>query len=125
MKLIKTATVIAFGAIMVWAGPPSHHHSGLNHKTTAQKNDSVIVSQSTHDSMGMSDTAKAMKDTTNLKFQTTCPVMGGQVNRDLYVDYKGNRIYVCCKMCLSKVKKDPEKFIKKLESMKEPIEKAK
>jgi len=48
-------------------------------------------------------------------FQTTCPVMGGKINKKLYVDYKGKRIYVCCGGCISTVKADPEKYIKKLE----------
>lgn len=50
-----------------------------------------------------------------VKKQTTCPVMGGTVNPKLYVDYEGKRIYVCCKGCLPEVKKDPAKYIAKLE----------
>lgn len=52
-----------------------------------------------------------------LKPQTTCPVMGGDIDKSLYVDYKGKRIYVCCEGCLAKLKKNPEKYIKKLEKM--------
>lgn len=52
-----------------------------------------------------------------LKPQTTCPVMGGEIDRELYVDHKGKRIYVCCPGCLGKLKKNPEKYIKKLERM--------
>ena len=33
------------------------------------------------------------------KVQTVCPVMGGVINKDLYVDYKGKRIYFCCPDC--------------------------
>ncbi len=47
--------------------------------------------------------------------QTTCPVMGGKVNKDLYVDHNGKRVYVCCEGCVGAVKKDPETYIKKLE----------
>jgi len=51
-----------------------------------------------------------------LKPQTTCPVMTGQsIDKTLYVDYKGKRIYVCCRGCIAKVKKNPEKYLKKLE----------
>ena len=50
------------------------------------------------------------------KAQTTCPVMGSAVNTNLYVDYDGKRIYVCCKECLETVKKDPAKYISKLEN---------
>ena len=50
------------------------------------------------------------------KRQTQCPVMGGKVNKNLYVDHNGKRIYVCCAGCITAVKKDPAKYIKKLEA---------
>jgi len=50
------------------------------------------------------------------KKQTTCPVMGGKINKAQYVDANGKRIYVCCKGCIAPLKADPEKFIKKMES---------
>jgi YHS domain-containing protein len=50
-----------------------------------------------------------------VKKQITCPVMGGAVNTNLFLDYEGKRIYVCCKGCLPDVKKDPAKYIAKLE----------
>ena len=50
-----------------------------------------------------------------VKNQATCPVMGGAVNKSLYVDYEGKRIYVCCKGGLPEVKKDPAKYVAKLE----------
>ncbi len=46
--------------------------------------------------------------------QKSCPVMGGKINKDLYVDHDGKRVYVCCKGCVGAVKNDPEKYIKKL-----------
>lgn len=37
-----------------------------------------------------------------------CPVEPEEkVNPSLYVEYKGKRIYVCCKKCLERVKEDP------------------
>ncbi|OGV46188.1 MAG: hypothetical protein A2X46_12375 [Lentisphaerae bacterium GWF2_57_35] len=50
-----------------------------------------------------------------IKPQTVCPVMGGTIDKNLYVDYQGKRVYVCCKMCIQEVQKDPTKYIKKLE----------
>lgn len=54
--------------------------------------------------------------------QTTCPVMGNPIDKTLYVDYKGKRIYVCCAGCIDEVKKDPEKYIKKLADMGQSVE---
>ena len=48
--------------------------------------------------------------------QEVCPVMGGEINKDLYVEYEGRRIYFCCKGCPGKFKENPEKYVKKLES---------
>ena len=47
--------------------------------------------------------------------QTTCPVMAGKIDKSIYLDHKGSRVYFCCKACLEPFKKDPGKFIKKLE----------
>jgi len=50
------------------------------------------------------------------KPQTVCPVLKGNVDKNIYVDYKGQRIYFCCKGCDAEFKKDPEKYLKKMES---------
>ena len=60
---------------------------------------------------------KAKQDTvqtTEVK-QTVCPVMGGEINKEVYADYNGKRVYFCCQGCLSTFKKNPEKYMKKLE----------
>jgi YHS domain-containing protein len=48
------------------------------------------------------------------KPQTTCPVLGGNVDKNVYADYQGKRIYFCCQGCDAEFKKDPEKYMKKL-----------
>ena len=50
-----------------------------------------------------------------VKRQTLCPIMGGQVNTNLYVDAKGARVYFCCKGCPADFRKDPARYIAKLE----------
>lgn len=57
--------------------------------------------------------------------QTKCPVMGGDINKSLYVDADGKRIYVCCGGCIDAVKKNPQKFIKELEAKGITLDKAK
>ena len=46
--------------------------------------------------------------------QATCPVMGGKINRSVYTDHEGKRIYFCCAGCDATFKKDPAKYLKKL-----------
>jgi YHS domain-containing protein len=48
------------------------------------------------------------------KPQTVCPVMGGTINKELYVDYQGQRVYFCCPACVEPFKKEPEKYLKKM-----------
>ena len=56
--------------------------------------------------------------------QTTCPVMGGEVSKELYVDVEGKRIYVCCDYCIGEIKKDPSKYIKKVKDNGQELEDA-
>ena len=58
------------------------------------------------------------------KTQTACPVLQGNIDKNVYVDYKGHRIYFCCKGCDAEFKKDPEKYLKKLESQGVTLEKS-
>ena len=55
--------------------------------------------------------------------QTTCPVMGGTINKELYADYNGERVYFCCMACPPQFEKDPQKFIDKLKAMGQEPEK--
>jgi YHS domain-containing protein len=48
------------------------------------------------------------------KDQSTCPVMGGLINKSLYADYQGNRVFFCCPPCLKEFKRDPDKYVKKM-----------
>ncbi len=50
-----------------------------------------------------------------LKPQTKCPVMGGDINKEVFVDHEGQRIYFCCPGCIKKFKADPEEYLKKME----------
>ena len=50
-----------------------------------------------------------------VKKQTVCPIMGGAVETDIYADANGKRVYFCCKGCIAEFKKDPAKYIDKLE----------
>jgi YHS domain-containing protein len=48
-----------------------------------------------------------------LKHQTHCPVMGGEIDSTLYTDIQGQRVYHCCPACSEKMKADPDKYFKK------------
>ena len=46
--------------------------------------------------------------------QTTCPVMGGKINKEISTTYKGKTVYFCCPGCIDKFTKDPNAYIGKL-----------
>jgi YHS domain-containing protein len=48
------------------------------------------------------------------KTQVACPVQGGKINKDLYVDYQGQRVYFCCPACIPIFNKDPENYLRKM-----------
>ncbi len=56
------------------------------------------------------------------KPQTRCPVMGGKINKALYVDADGRRVYACCAGCLPKIEADPARYIQVIESRGETVE---
>jgi len=58
------------------------------------------------------------------KPQTICPVMGGPIDKNLYVDVKGKRIYLCCAACEEPVRVETDKYIKKIEARGETVEDA-
>jgi len=57
------------------------------------------------------------------KPQTVCPVLGGNIDKKVYLDYQGKRIYFCCTGCDAEFKKDPEKYLKKIEEQGITLEK--
>ncbi len=46
--------------------------------------------------------------------QTTCPVMGGAIDKTIFVEYKGKKVYFCCPGCVETFKANPEKYLAKL-----------
>jgi len=56
--------------------------------------------------------------------QTTCPVLCGKISKEIYTDYKGQRIYFCCTGCDAEFKKDPEKYLQKMKEQGVTPEKA-
>jgi Cu(I)/Ag(I) efflux system membrane fusion protein len=51
--------------------------------------------------------------------QTTCPVMGGPIDPNVYVEHNGKRVYFCCKGCDKKFMESPERYIDRLPQFRE------
>jgi YHS domain-containing protein len=48
------------------------------------------------------------------KAQTNCPICKMKINKELYADYKGERVYFGCNACPEEFRKNPEKYVKQL-----------
>lgn len=45
---------------------------------------------------------------------TVCPVSGEEIDSEITAVYNGKTYALCCKSCLKKFNKDPEKYVSKL-----------
>ena len=61
---------------------------------------------------------KAADAATAAAVQTTCPVMGNSIDRNVYVEYKGKKVYFCCAACRAEFAENPEKYVNKLPQFK-------
>lgn len=47
--------------------------------------------------------------------QTTCPIMdGNKIDKNVFVEYQGKKVYFCCADCKAKFLAEPEKYLAKL-----------
>lgn len=49
-------------------------------------------------------------------FNSVCPVSSEEIDDPVLAEYNGKVYAVCCKSCMKKFKKDPEKYISRLSS---------
>ncbi len=65
---------------------------------------------------GLLNFGGSMPGTAIAASQEKCAVLSGNVDKKVFVDYKGKRIYFCCAGCIEQFNKDPEKYLKKMEA---------
>jgi YHS domain-containing protein len=64
-------------------------------------------------------TAEASAQNAAAGEQTICPVMGNPIDKSVFVEYQGKKVYFCCPDCKAKFNADPEKYIAKLPQFKQ------
>src|SRR5678816_2843767 len=64
------------------------------------------------------DAKKGEGEKKQAELNTKCPVSGDDVDKEVTEVYKGRTIAFCCKDCVKDFKKDPDKFVKKLDEEK-------
>lgn len=51
--------------------------------------------------------------------QTICPVMKGPINKDIFTEYEGKKVYFCCDACKQKFEEEPEEYLAELPQFKQ------
>lgn len=62
--------------------------------------------------------ANEMMQVASATEQTMCPVMNAPIDKNIYIEYEGKKVYFCCKGCETKFKENPEMYIAKLPQFK-------
>jgi YHS domain-containing protein len=121
--LTRIALVAAAAAALVWAGCAQQDQAAAE-KPAAESAAPAVDEHAGHDHSAHDHSAhEAPAAAKELVAQKTCPVMGGAIDKKVYVDHEGLRVYFCCDGCQGTFKKDPAKYLKKLEELGEKPEK--
>jgi YHS domain-containing protein len=78
--------------------------------------DKELAAEKKGDSGKKDDAKNGQKKKAELN--TKCPVSGDDVDKEVTEVYKGRTIAFCCKDCVKDFKKDPDKFVKKMDEEK-------
>ncbi len=70
-----------------------------------------------HEHEAMMD--EPVKEIASAVEQTTCPIMGTVINKALFTEHKGKKVYFCCSPCEEKFEAEPDKYIAKLPQFKQ------
>jgi YHS domain-containing protein len=69
------------------------------------------IDEQRHKAMVMSEPKKELVQTAE---QTACPIMGMAIDKNVYTEYKGKKVYFCCAGCETPFLENPEKYLSKL-----------
>ncbi len=89
-----------------------HDHSAMSEMKTADAPAMEMDNHAGHDHDAADTTMPKMKMVS--VEQEKCPVMGGKINKAVFTEYKGKKVYFCCAGCDKKFNADPAKYISKL-----------
>lgn len=109
MKIWTTffvAVVLSLGLLMI---------NGCK-KSEPSSTETSMGTMEGHEHMAMEN--ESADETTAVTEQKICPVMGNPINKDVFVEYEGKKVYFCCPECKGKFNADPEKYIAKLPQFK-------
>jgi YHS domain-containing protein len=94
LMLVAGLALIAVGLIVTWPSPSpccdDHEHGDHSAGWTHQPRATVVTAQ------------------------TNCPIMGGAVDENVFIEYQGQRVYFCCPGCDKTFLENPEPYVARL-----------
>jgi YHS domain-containing protein len=109
---MKTSTIILSTVAVLlfigFVGCKKKEQPAAPAKEMSMKDMQMQASTTAEDANKMAATAMASTE------QTLCPVTGDKIDKKVFVEYKGKKVYFCCSMCVDQFNKNPEKYISKL-----------
>jgi len=114
--LIMSATVAGLAAVITLVGCKKKEQPAAPPKTqTMQKMDKRAEEMKQAATKAVEEVKKTAKEAATEIAQTMCPIMdGNKIDKNVFVEYKGKKVYFCCADCKAKFEAEPEKFIAKL-----------
>ncbi|MGB7582490.1 MAG: YHS domain-containing protein [Sedimentisphaerales bacterium] len=109
---MKTSTIILSTLAVVFAlgfvGCKKKENPATPAKETTMKNMQMQAAKTAEDTNKTATAAASVE-------QTMCPVMdGNKIDKNVFVEYKGKKVYFCCADCKAKFLAEPEKYVAKL-----------
>ena len=98
--------VLAFGAFALFAGCQKEKPMAGTQATQTKTQGTVPMK---HEA-----TPAPAQPVAQVAEQTTCPVMGGAIDKNVFIEHQGKKVYFCCNGCPDTFKANPEKYISKL-----------
>lgn len=109
------------GKLLVVAGVVVAALAGLVFFAGCERDEPTVQQSQQTEQMPMHEHASAdqTQAVVAVAEQTTCPVMGGPINKAIFTEYKGKKVYFCCKGCDQKFQENPEQYVAKLPQFQE------
>jgi len=110
--MTMNAGKISLVIVVLFAGLLMLNGCKKSEPTPTETSTMIMEGHEGHDHAAMAE--KAAEEVVAVAEQKTCPVMGGAINKAIFIEYKGKKVYFCCDGCQDKFKEAPEQYVAKL-----------
>jgi len=112
--------IVLVAAVVLGGGCKKKEAPAAPAKETTMKDMQMQTTKTAEDTKkAATATAEEAKKTTTAAAasieQTMCPIMdGNKIDKNVFVEYQGKKVYFCCTQCKAAFEKEPEKYLAKL-----------